>query len=805
MNLLLQCRTRWRPPVSNIIFFTENQINRMNSTKGIEESLSFLDNLIRSPLDLLPYREFAEKLIYLELQGPPKGLPAKITGALGDLASSLSQFDVQSTRVVVLGGGTGLSNIIGGDSIKESWPDNPYSGLKEIFPLTKAIVCVTDDGGSTGELLKDLPCIALGDLRRVLLSSIRKNYLQERYYLDESQCLQAARVLHKLFNYRFNSHPGSIEKLSAAAGFDLAVLPGPMHEYLSGLLEILFSEQRVKKVLSRPHCLGNLLLAAAIWQRAEELQRNRMTAEQCHVSHFNEYEGLKQLCRIMALPEDAVMPCSLTPANLQVLYSNGALVTGEYKSSHARRGYPVDRLFVSFVEEPKVPVAVLNSLQQADIIILAPGSLYTSTIPIFQVPGLAEAVRNNEKALKILVANLWVQKGETDVVREDPKRRFYVSDLIRAYHRNIPGGVRGLFSQVLSLGLQDIPGSILQNYAMEDKIPIFLDSEKVGAMGFNSLEAGIFSQSALHERTVIQHDPAMLARAIRTLMAVNNLEQKSRLSDVILETSENLSGSFNMKKAVVLKDSLHPCERYAALEKWLEKLDIRQDIGKKNISARLLEILWSHQDILLNHLSNIQAIHILDRATWSRSQEWDNVYSFYDPQDSAIKICQDVISDAKRFEQAFLVALGEALLGNYAATKEMVSVEKEGEAVGKLYRLTIRPAGERNSFLSDRDLSNYLMLARMIKSESNLLLYTRLVNGNEGFTPPGLLFGLIYAWYLDNRFAAHVEYKMAVMRTAISDLIPEQLKIHKRRESLINFFRHTVFCHPSSLYDELAE
>ncbi|NIR94851.1 MAG: YvcK family protein, partial [Gammaproteobacteria bacterium] len=69
----------------------------------------------------------------------------------------LSQFDVQNTRVVVLGGGTGLSNIIGGDSRKETWPEEPFNGLKEIFPHTKAIVCVTDDGGSTGELLKDLP------------------------------------------------------------------------------------------------------------------------------------------------------------------------------------------------------------------------------------------------------------------------------------------------------------------------------------------------------------------------------------------------------------------------------------------------------------------------------------------------------------------------------------------------------------------------------------------------------------------------------------------------------------------------
>ena len=209
----------------------------------------------------------------------------------------------------------------------------------------------------------------------------------------------------------------------------------------------------------------------------------------------------------------------------------------------------------------------------------------------------------------------------------------------------------------------------------------------------------------------------------------------------------------------------------------------------------MLEILWFHQDILLSHLENIKAIHIIDLTTWSRSQEWDNVYSFYDPEDSTIKICHAVIAEKKRFEQAFLVALGQALLGNYAAEKEMTAFEDGGEIVGKIFRLTIRPAAERNTFLSDDELSQYLNLARMIRSEENRLLFTRLVNGNEGFTPPGMLFGLIYAWYLDNRYAEHVEYKMSIMRTDISDLIPEQVRVHTRRRSLIAFFRHAVFNH----------
>ena len=285
----------------------------MSSIKAIEDSLTLLDDLVQSPLDLLPQQELAEKLIHLELQGSPEGLPHEIVTGLGDLASLLSEFEVQNTRVVVLGGGTGLSNIIGGDSRKENWPGEPFCGLKEVFPQTKAIVCVTDDGGSTGELLKDLPFIALGDIRHVLLSSIRKEGLREKYGLDEAHCLQVAKELHKLFNYRFDRQPESLEKLVASIDLDSACLPEPMYKYLSGLLNKLFKDIGLSKLLLRPHCLGNLLLVAAIWQGADELHDKEQT---CQSFDSRNYNGLKQLSSVLALDEEAVMPCSLTPAGL---------------------------------------------------------------------------------------------------------------------------------------------------------------------------------------------------------------------------------------------------------------------------------------------------------------------------------------------------------------------------------------------------------------------------------------------------------------------------------------------------------
>lgn len=753
-------------------------------------------------LELLPHNDMVEKLIGLELAGKPSGLASDMSVYLEELSAVLAGFATDDLRVVVFGGGTGMSNIIGGDSRSPGWPQAPFGGLKDVFKETRAITCVTDDGGSTGELLKDLPLIGLGDIRHVLLSSIQKRKLAELYSLDEAEALRIAAVLYTLFNYRFTEQPASSESLLQGAGVDLAALPGEMREYLAGLVTALFNDCRLSPLLARAHCLGNLLVAAAVYLAAE--------APALEVGESAVLQGLDLLARRLGAGSGAVMPCTTTQTSLQVLYGNGVLVTGEYKSGHARRGYPVDRVFTRFADSPQVPEQVLETIRQADIIVFAPGSLYTSIIPVLQVTDLAEAVRKNSRALKVLIANLWVQKGETDVVWDDPGRRFYVSDLLMAYHRNIPGGVRGLFTRVMALGLRDIPGSILQSYATEEKVPIYLDRERVQRMGFMPVEAGIFSQKAIKERRVIQHDPKALARAIRVLWLCRhglNSEPEQRNGAELLPGLE-------MHPPLVQANRILPSQRFAAITDYLANFTITctsptedlaaDDLKKSLLRDQLAEIIWRHRDIPAGHLGNVKGITLVDLAEWSRSQKWDKVFSFYDPGDGFIKIRQDVYGQPLRFEVAFLVALGQALLGNYAADKKMETIDRHGEIIGKVFLLTLRPPTEHNSFLNQAELDQYLGLSRMVRSPGNDLLYTRVVNGREGFTPPGLLFGLFYAWYLDNRFASHIEYKMSVMRNEVSDLIPEQVKMFARRKSLIDFFRKVVFQHDSLTYEEIV-
>lgn len=760
----------------------------------INDCLQNLASTSFTPLDIVQGRNLPEKLVDLALHGPPEGPPLPAAG-LKQLAEAIHGQDVSGVRVVVFGGGTGMSTIIGGDSRSPAWMSSPFQGLKNIFPQIRAVVCVSDDGGSTGELLKHLPLFGIGDLRHVLLAAIQESLLRKRYNLDSQQALDTAAALFTLFNYRYRARPLSVDELLRRGGLELDVLPAAMADGILYLLRNLFSDSRLSKALSAPNCLGNLLIVSAIYSGCKD-DNPRPSASAVR-------NGLLLLTDMLGVIEDGVMPCTLNPSSLKIHYTNGVVTTGEYKSSLSQRGYPVERVCVDFLGlKPQVLAQVLAAVQEADIIIFAPGSLYTSIVPVMQVPGLAEAVRANERAMKVLVANIWVQAGETDLTMDEPKRRFYVSDLIKAYNHNIVGGVHGLFQQILLLGLQDIPGSILQNYAVEGKVPIYLDRGRVWEMGFEPVEACIYAADELAEQR-LKHDPAALALAFKAMwaargqLAADPADINRRPAEIKTEADsrqpafppgqplDNISWFAEPDSRTSGAERESACERYSSINSRLTAWDVEE-------RGRIAEIIWHHADIPAAHLDYTRGLRFIERRNWPRSQVWDKVYSFYNPEDGFLNIRRDI--GPENFEVAFLVALGQSLLGNYAIRKDVEPLLAGREVVGKLFRLELRPAGERVGWFSDLELRSYLKLSRLRPSAVNPLIFTRAINGEEGFTPPGLLFGLTYAWYIDNRFADHIEYKMAIVRAEVSDLVPEQVKTLARRRATIDFFREVVFC-----------
>ncbi len=767
--------------------------NRPEKDVSVSASLSRIEGISLSPLDLLPHEDLAEKLVELALSGVPSGIPPESAASLQQIKNALAREPVSELQVVVFGGGTGLSTIIGGDSRAVSWIKDPFSGLKNLFPKTRSIVCITDDGGSTGEMLKDLPLIALGDIRHVLLSSIQLSKLQDLYGLSVGQSTACVAVLADVFNYRFSVKPENSEQLLRDCGLSKqTVLPSPITLLLKRAVENLFDDTRLRVTLERPQCLGNLILVSSVYEQIPPHYNAEDLLTEHELLRQNLNRGIASLCVILGADERAVVPCSTVPAELSVRYTNGVQVTGEHKSGAARRNCPVEHVCVNFCEEPVLAPDIKTLIESADIMIMAPGSLYTSLIPIFQIPGIAEAVKKNQKALKILVSNLWVQAGETDLSLAEPDRKFHLSDLLEAYEQNIPGGTNGLFNKVLCLSFKDVPATVIQSYAVEGKIPIYLDRDKVRKHGIVPLECSIYSKSALRDSGVIRHDPQQFSHVVQTLWAGFCHLPATSMSQVCCtvekpEYEKHLTGM------------MIPCLRHKKIDEYLAGISIQLTAEKSrhpiNVRKILQRILWDHKDIPLSHLQLVNGIQCIPTENWKRNQNWDRVYSFYDPYDGFVKIRQDQFDSETHLEIAFLVALGQSLLGNYAKSKEIRNIRNDGLFLGKAYHLQIKDSEERKCFFSEENLALFLALSRMVQDPDDPQHFTRIVNGKEGFTPPGLLFGLTYAWYLDNRFASHIEYKMAVIRIDRSDLIPEQVRMRSRREKLTDFFREVVFGH----------
>jgi uncharacterized cofD-like protein len=703
------------------------------------------------------------------------------------LAEQALHFDLRGTRVVILGGGTGLSTILGGNSQMPDWPDQPYVGVKQEFPHLNVVVCTTDDGGSTGRLLKSLPLIGIGDLRKLLLSSILPVNLQRRYRICGQESDDLVRMLHALFNHRFPERDSGFERLSnplIAISPDLRdACPKQLAESLSELGRYVSLGSPGPAIVPAGHSMGNLLLASAIFMEA-----HGRTGRPPGLREIQ--GGIDRIAALIGAPTGRIHAATAAPGQLKFRYANGVEVYGQSKSARVRRDSPVERVTAEFARKPVVSAGVLNAIQEAELIIYAPGSLYTSILPILQLEPIVAAIRANGKALKVLGANSWIQEGETDISLKNQGRGFLVSELIEAYDRNVRDGVHGLFDVVLSANLERIPGNILRNYALEGKSPIHMDRVRVESMGFRPVEATLFSSEQERKAHVIHHDAQRFTLAIRTLLYVDKrLKQRREYSlrhiAAPKQPSAGRIGRGKTRSVMNSKTGATLCDYLASIKSALEDKDYRP-AGLKDI---LVEVAWENRDIHPSHLGFFRGAVVVPAKDWNRNTEWDNVLGYYDPQDQYLKLHKDLLNIPSKIREDLLVALGESLLGQYIDQRNWI--EHRG---ARSYEIVLKPEAERQCFLSDSQLHTYLSLTRMTKARDEALRYRLIVNNEEGFLPPGLLFGLIYAWYLCGG-GLTMDYEMSLLRWPLKSLIPLHAKDRARKEALVTFFRTQIFGH----------
>src|SRR5437867_3466712 len=105
-----------------------------------------------------------------------------------------------------------------------------------------------------------------------------------------------------------------------------------------------------------------------------------------------------------------VLPATEMPVTLCALYKDGTTARGE--SNIPRPGLPIGRVWLEPEDPPAAP-GELEALQDADAIVMGPGSLYTSIIPNLLVAGVADVLKVS-RAMEIYICNLMTQRGETE-------------------------------------------------------------------------------------------------------------------------------------------------------------------------------------------------------------------------------------------------------------------------------------------------------------------------------------------------------------------------------------------------------
>ena len=224
------------------------------------------------------------------------------------------------------------------------------------------------------------------------------------------------------------------------------------------------------------HSFGNLFLTAL-----------------CAVTG-NMVKAVKESSNVLNI-RGVVLPTTLDDMKLAAEFEDGTIVKGESNIPEAHK--KIKRLFTEPANCEALP-EVLTAIAQADLIILGPGSLFTSVIPNLLVKGIVDAIEAS-RAKKIYVCNIMTQPGETD--------EYSVASHVNALLNHANG--KKIIDAVLVNNL--LPANISPGYAKTGSIPVRLDMENIAPIGVE-----VVSQKLIQENKegLVRHSSNRVARAV---------------------------------------------------------------------------------------------------------------------------------------------------------------------------------------------------------------------------------------------------------------------------------------------------
>lgn len=227
------------------------------------------------------------------------------------------------------------------------------------------------------------------------------------------------------------------------------------------------------------HSLGNLLLAA-------------MTSI---TGDF--YTGVEEISRVLNVKGN-IFPISNDNLSLHAEMDDGDIVSGESKIPLANK--KINRVFLEPQPIHAFPNAV-DAIYKADLVVVSPGSLYTSILPSLITPEIDKAIRNS-KAKVVYVCNLMTQYGETTGYTASQ----HVKAIIDHIGKNTIDSII-VHNEPINQGIRDL-------YAEENAEPVIYDTDKLLELGLEIIESDIID----HRRKTLRHDTDKLAKLLYSLV-----------------------------------------------------------------------------------------------------------------------------------------------------------------------------------------------------------------------------------------------------------------------------------------------
>ena len=205
-----------------------------------------------------------------------------------------------------------------------------------------------------------------------------------------------------------------------------------------------------------------------------------------------------------------VIPVTTTAANLVAQYADGVVVTGEHQIDEppdSRNKVPIQQLSIT-PTDTTISTLAQDAIEQADLVVLGPGDLYTSILANVVVPGVADTLRTTSATL-VYVCNLMTKAGQTSGMGVQE----HVAEIERYVGRR-PDTV------LVNTGI--FPDDLLDRYQAEEEFPVINNVpsslDNVVATDFLAQESITTVSGDVLKRSLIRHDSDKLASVIMTLL-----------------------------------------------------------------------------------------------------------------------------------------------------------------------------------------------------------------------------------------------------------------------------------------------